>query len=75
MTRPIIWVTDTLCTACGKAGRIDGGSYSLCVPCWCQANNKNVGEVRVQHVRERKALAERLAAGRQTKERDDERVA
>ena len=67
MTRPIIWVNDEECTDCHESGRIDGGNYSLCVPCWCQVNNKNVNEVRTQHVHEREALAERLAAGRQAK--------
>ena len=68
MARPIIWVNDEECTACHKSGRIDGGNYSLCVPCWCQVNNKNVSEVRVQHVRERAMLAARLTGGRQGKE-------
>ena len=54
MTRPTIWVNDEECTTCHKPGRIDGGNYSLCVPCWCQVNNKNISEVRVQHVRERR---------------------
>jgi len=75
MARPIIWVNDEECTACHKPGRIDGGNYSLCVPCWCQVNNKNISEVRIQHVHEREALAERLAAGRQAKGACDERVA
>jgi len=68
MARPIIWVNDEPCTTCHEPGRIDGGNYSLCAPCWCQVNNKNVNEVRVQHVRERAALAARLTSGRQGKE-------
>ena len=72
MARPIIWVNDEECTDCHEPGRIDGGNYSLCVPCWCQVNHKNVSEVRIQHVREREArnaaLTERLAGGRQAKE-------
>jgi len=68
MTRPIIWVNDEECITCHKPGRIDGGNYSLCVPCWCQVNNKNISEVRIQHVRERAMLAARLTGGRQGKE-------
>jgi hypothetical protein len=71
MSRPIIWVNDEECTTCGQPGRIDGGNYWLCVPCWCQVNSKKLDEVRVQHVREREAqnaaLTERLTSGRQVK--------